>query len=112
MYTGIPPSQVFPTDFDQASYLVPSQGPHISPFNEDNFIVSSPDEQDQADPNPPPNPVPQRHSNQGSSKLQSVLSMPIPGTKLAPEKFRGDFHKIVKNAKHYLDIVRNERNKQ
>jgi len=31
----------------------------------------------------------------------SVLTMPIPGTKLAPEKFRGDFHKVKEFVQHY-----------
>lgn len=31
----------------------------------------------------------------------SVLTMPIPGTKLAPEKFRGDFHKVQDFLQHY-----------
>jgi len=109
MYTGIPPPPTFPTDFDQTAYPISSQGPHISPFNEDNFLVSAPNEQDQADlkppliriGTPPPIPVLQKHSNQGSSAFKSVLSMPIPGTKLAPEKFRGDFHKVKEFIQHY-----------
>jgi hypothetical protein len=33
--------------------------------------------------------------------FHSVLTMPIPGTKLAPEKFRGDFHKVKEFIQHY-----------
>ena len=33
--------------------------------------------------------------------FNSVLTMPIPGTKLAPEKFRGDFHKVKEFIQHY-----------
>jgi hypothetical protein len=36
-----------------------------------------------------------------SSLFNSVLTMPIPGTKLAPEKFRGDFHKVKDFIHHY-----------
>ena len=51
-------------------------------------------------------PLPVFHTNSNFSQSQlamnqaqpnpanSVLTMPIPGTKLAPEKFRGDFHKV------------------
>ena len=31
----------------------------------------------------------------------SILTMPIPGTKLAPEKFRGDFHKVQEFLQHF-----------
>jgi hypothetical protein len=33
--------------------------------------------------------------------FNSALTMPIPGTKLAPEKFRGDFHKVKEFIQHY-----------
>jgi len=33
--------------------------------------------------------------------FNSVLTMPIPGTKLTPEKFRGDFHKVKEFIQHY-----------
>src|ERR1700729_2154595 len=33
--------------------------------------------------------------------FNSILTMPIPGTKLAPEKFRGDFHKVKEFIQHY-----------
>jgi len=33
--------------------------------------------------------------------INSVLSMPIPGTKLAPEKFRGDYTKVKDFIQHY-----------
>jgi len=36
----------------------------------------------------------QPRMNSYPSLFNSVLTMPIPGTKLAPEKFRGDFHKV------------------
>jgi hypothetical protein len=36
-----------------------------------------------------------------SNPFNSVLTMPIPGTKLAPEKFRGDFHKVKEFIQHY-----------
>jgi len=36
-----------------------------------------------------------------TSPFNSILTMPIPGTKLAPEKFRGDFHKVKKFIQHY-----------
>ena len=36
-----------------------------------------------------------------SNPYNSVLTMPIPGTKLAPEKFRGDFHKVKEFIYHY-----------
>lgn len=36
-----------------------------------------------------------------SNPPKSVLTMPIPGTKLAPEKFRGDFHKVKEFIQHY-----------
>ena len=31
----------------------------------------------------------------------SILMMPIPGTKLAPEKFQGDFHKVQEFLQHF-----------
>src|ERR1700727_2392062 len=36
-----------------------------------------------------------------TSPFNSILTMPIPGTKLAPEKFRGDFHKVKEFIQHY-----------
>jgi hypothetical protein len=36
-----------------------------------------------------------------TNPFNSVLTMPIPGTKLAPEKFRGDFHKVKEFIQHY-----------
>src|ERR1700733_2834092 len=51
-----------------------------------------------------PEPVslpPQRMSTSFPNPFNSVLTMPIPGTKLAPEKFRGDFHKVKEFIQHY-----------
>jgi hypothetical protein len=43
----------------------------------------------------------QPRSGHYGSLFNSVLTMPIPGTKLAPEKFRGDFHKVKDFIQHY-----------
>jgi len=37
--------------------------------------------------------------------VNSVLSMPIPGTKLAPEKFRGDYTKVKDFIQHYDHLL-------
>ena len=42
-----------------------------------------------------------RANHHVSTPINSVLTMPIPGTKLAPEKFRGDFHKVNEFIQHY-----------
>jgi hypothetical protein len=44
---------------------------------------------------------PQRMNTNFPNPFNSVLTMPIPGTKLAPEKFRGDFHKVKEFIQHY-----------
>lgn len=40
-------------------------------------------------------------SGRNTGTMTSVLTMPIPGTRLAPEKFRGDFHKVKEFVQHY-----------
>src|SRR3984885_2792241 len=48
-----------------------------------------------------PQPAQRRADNFITNPFNSVLTMPIPGTKLAPEKFRGDFHKVNDFINHY-----------
>ena len=43
----------------------------------------------------------QYRMNAHTNPFNSALTMPIPGTKLAPEKFRGDFHKVKEFIQHY-----------
>ena len=50
---------------------------------------------------PEPVSFPQRMNTNFPNPFNSVLTMPIPGTKLAPEKFRGDFHKVKEFIQHY-----------
>jgi len=50
---------------------------------------------------PPPSQFYQTPRSNFSNPFNSVLTMPIPGTKLAPEKFRGDFHKVKEFIQHY-----------
>jgi hypothetical protein len=40
-----------------------------------------------------------------STPIHSVLTMPIPGTKLAPEKFRGDYSKVKDFIEHYDRLI-------
>lgn len=42
-----------------------------------------------------------RRNHNYADTMASVLTMPIPGTKVAPEKFRGDFHKVKEFVQHY-----------
>jgi hypothetical protein len=42
-----------------------------------------------------------RVSGNETHASNSILTMPIPGEKLAPEKFRGDFHKVKEFVQHY-----------
>jgi hypothetical protein len=42
-----------------------------------------------------------RVSGNRTCASNSVLTMPIPGTKLAPEKFRGEFHKVKEFVQDY-----------
>jgi len=42
-----------------------------------------------------------RADNLITNPFNSILTMPIPGTKLAPEKFRGDFHKVKEFIQHF-----------
>ena len=46
-------------------------------------------------------PTQSRIDNYVTNPFNSVLTMPIPGTKLAPEKFRGDFHKVREFIQHF-----------
>jgi hypothetical protein len=46
-------------------------------------------------------PTQRRMDNHITNPFNSVLTMPIPGTKLAPEKFRGDFHKVKEFIQHF-----------
>jgi hypothetical protein len=84
--------------------------PTITPFAEDRFSVgpsysqnqvpeSRPTGHIQVQDNTPPTVL--RVSGNGAHASNSVLTMPIPGTKLAPEKFRGDFHKVKEFVQHY-----------
>src|SRR5882672_7255324 len=87
--------------------------PIITPFNEDHFFVGpSLTQNPPTDIRPPIQPQTQdnvsarasiglRSSGHGLHSVNSVLTMPIPGTKLAPEKFRGDFHKVKEFIQHY-----------
>ena len=50
---------------------------------------------------PPPVAAHPRMNAVYPNPFNSVLTMPIPGTKLAPEKFRGDFHKVKEFIQHY-----------
>src|SRR6267154_619378 len=102
----------------QSQHTIPpqmeSETPQITPFNEDVFSVGVSYNQDKI-PDPPPNlpqgggnpptqfvpPPPSRPGSHGNNAHYSVLTMPIPGTKLAPEKFRGDFHKVKEFIQHY-----------
>jgi len=63
--------------------------------------VSAPNEQDQADSNATnqdwystTNPCPSKTLNQGSSAFNQFFQCQSLEQKLAPEKFRGDFHKV------------------
>src|SRR6267154_4299365 len=102
----------------QSQHTIPpqmeSETPQITPFNEDVFSVGVSYNQDKI-PDPPPNlpqgggnpptqfvPLPpSRPGSHGNNAHYSVLTMPIPGTKLAPEKFSGDFHKVKEFIQHY-----------
>jgi hypothetical protein len=42
-----------------------------------------------------------RIDNYITNPFNSVLTMPVPGTKQAPEKFRGDFHKVREFIQHF-----------
>jgi len=107
MYTGT--SISLPTDQETSSLYVDTQGHQITPFNEDKFSVrvSAGQEHSAESGNsihpsiraktPPPIHI----SSRQSGSVNSVLTMPIPGTKLAPEKFRGDFHKVKDFIQHY-----------
>jgi hypothetical protein len=46
-------------------------------------------------------PTQRKMDNHITNPFNSVLTMPIPGTKLAPEKFRGDFHKVKEFIQHF-----------
>lgn len=55
-------------------------------------------------PNFPINLFPQvnpRMNQNNHNYVSSVLTMPIPGARLAPEKFRGEFHKVKEFILHY-----------
>jgi len=106
MYTGIPiPTAPSPTHEESI--------PQINPFSEDRFSVRPSYSQNQVsdshpsdhiqvqDSMPPPPSTAWRVSGNGTHVPNSVLTMPIPGTKLAPEKFRGDFHKVKEFVQHY-----------
>jgi len=113
MHTGILASSSLSTGQSILPEYVEAPPPHISPFNADNFHIGTSYSQDQTnDPHhaavpqisistPPSVPVVPRHTTHGSHLPNSVLTMPIPGTKLAPEKFRGDFHKVKEFVQHY-----------
>jgi len=106
MYTGITIPTVPSPAYDQST-------PHITPFNEDSFAIGPSYSQEQVPDNRPAvqtqiqDNIPyqtyaaSRNSGQGLHSINSVLTMPIPGTKLAPEKFRGDFHKVKEFIQHY-----------
>src|SRR6266436_3453762 len=106
MYTSVPiPTAPSPTHEEST--------PQITPFGEDRFSVrpsysqnqvpdSHPSDHIQVQDNiPPPPSTGWRVSGNGTHIPNSVLTMPIPGTKLAPEKFRGDFHKVKEFVQHY-----------
>src|SRR5882762_821442 len=107
MYTGT--SISLPTDQETSSLYVDTQGHQITPFNEDKFSVRVSAGQEHSNESgnsihpsiraktPPPIHI----SSRQSGSVNSVLTMPIPGTKLAPEKFRGDFHKVKDFIQHY-----------
>jgi len=106
MYTSIPIPTAPSPPYEQAT-------PQITPFNNDQFSVGPSYSQDQVpehrssahiqiQDNAPPLPSAIfRSSGSGVHMSNSVLTMPIPGTKLAPEKFRGDFHKVKEFVQHY-----------
>ena len=115
MHTGIPPPP--PPSLPTSSFLDhgETQPPQIASFKEDTFKVGPSYLQEQVPeliqqpqppirvttPPPPPPFITSRTTNQSSNSPKSVLSMPIPGTKLAPEKFRGDFHKVKEFIQHF-----------
>ncbi len=94
MYTGISIPTAPSPAYEQST-------PHITPFNDDQFSVGPSYNQDQIPDHRPlghtqirdntPFPL---STGMRTHISNSVLTMPIPGTKLAPEKFRGDFHKV------------------
>src|ERR1700729_4383096 len=106
MYTSLP----IPT---APSPLYEESIPQITPFNEDRFSVGPSYSQNPVSESHPTShthvqdntaPLPSnilRVSGNGAHVSNSVLTMPIPGTKLAPEKFRGDFHKVKEFVQHY-----------
>src|SRR6202042_2858135 len=113
MHTGTP-SLSIPSAQNPFLDQVDGQNPQLYSFNTDNFGIGPSRSQEKepeliqqtqaqirvgTPPLPPPVAMP-RASTQGNS-LNSVLTMPIPGTKLAPEKFRGDFHKVKEFIQHY-----------
>ena len=113
MHTGTP-SLSIPSAQNPFLDQVDGQNPQLYSFNTDNFGIGPSRSQEKepeliqqtqaqirvgTPPLPPPVAMP-RASTQGNS-LNSVLTMPIPGTKLAPEKFRGDFHKVKDFIQHY-----------
>jgi hypothetical protein len=101
MYTGISIPTAPSPAYEQST-------PHITPFNDDQFSVGPTYSQDQI-----PDHRPLGHTQTRDNTpfplstgmrthiSNSVLTMPIPGTKLAPEKFRGDFHKVKEFVQHY-----------
>src|ERR1700729_3643862 len=106
MYTTLP-IPTAPTPLYEESI------PQITPFNEDRFSVGPSYSQNPVSESHPTShthvqdntaPLPSnilRVSGNGAHVSNSVLTMPIPGTKLAPEKFRGDFHKVKEFIQHY-----------
>ena len=101
MYTGISIPTAPSPAYEQST-------PHITPFNDDQFSVGPSYNQDQ---NPDHRPLGHTQirdntpfplsTGMRTHISNSVLTMPIPGTKLAPEKFRGDFHKVKEFVQHY-----------
>src|SRR3984885_628269 len=101
MYTGISIPTAPSPAYEQST-------PHITPFNDDQFSVGPSYNQDQIPDHRPlghtqirdntPFPL---STGMRTHISNSVLTMPIPGTKLAPEKFRGDFHKVKEFVQHY-----------
>ena len=84
-------SQSHPLDTSNISESDISQTDHIPHFISDpnyQFII------------PPTNFIPSMNQTY-LNPPNSVLTMPNPGTKLAPEKFRGDFHKVKDFIQHY-----------
>ena len=103
MYSSIPTPVVPSPPYEESI-------PTITPFGEDWFSVGPSYSQNQIPESCPtghiqvPNNMPPtvlRVSRNGTHASNSVLTLPIPGTKLAPEKFRGHFHKVKEFIQHY-----------